>query len=167
VVALRAAELLTFGADAIAEGLRNVRSLAGVHGRFEVLQTEPLIVADAAHNPAGLASALQTVQSAAEARGGRLTVALGGVRDKDVGAMARLIAEVGVPLIPLAFESPRSMPADEVAAQAAEAGASVEPPRTIDEALAHFRRTAEPDDVLLLTGSHGVVIPLLAAQDGT
>ncbi len=164
-VALRAAEGLAFGADAIAEGLRHVRALAGVHGRFEVLQTEPLIVADAAHNPAGVKAALMATQDAAAARGGQLTVALGGVRDKDVGAMARVVAEAGAPLIPLSFASPRAMPADEVATQAAEAGAAVEPSRTIDEALAHFRRTAAPADVLLLTGSHGVVIPLLEERD--
>ena len=166
-VAIRAAELLRYDRAAIAEGLRDVRSLAGVHGRFEVLQTEPLIVADAAHNPAGLAAALHTVQSAAAERGGRLTVALGGVRDKDVGAMARLIAEAGAPLVPLSFTSPRSMPAADVAAHAAAAGASVEPTRTIDEALAHVRRTARPADVLLLTGSHGVVTPLLEKEGGT
>jgi dihydrofolate synthase/folylpolyglutamate synthase len=162
VLAVRAAELLALDAGAIREGLRDVRGLAGLRGRFDVLRTDPLVVADAAHNPSGLAAALDAVRTLTGRQPeGTLHVAFGGVQDKDVVAMARLLAQAGATVIPLRFDAPRAMPAGQVAAVLEAEGATVAEPAAVDAVQAHFERHAGPHDVLLITGSHGVVVPLL------
>lgn len=155
LLALRAAELaLAAPPEAICAGLAEVRHLAGLRGRCEVLGRAPLVVADVAHNPEGLAVALDLVRPHVA---GRLVVALGAMRDKDVPAMARLLAEAGATVWPLALASERAASVETLTQALEEAGASVEPPTTPEQAIERFHSEASPPDGLLLAGSHRVV----------
>ena len=90
-----------------------------------------------------------------------LQVAYGGVRDKDVTTMARLLAATGAVVWPVVFDSPRALPAEDTARILAEVGALVGEPGTVADLRVRFAASAEPNDALLITGSHGVVIPAL------
>jgi dihydrofolate synthase/folylpolyglutamate synthase len=82
--ALRAA-----GVDVTAEAV--VRGCAAVRwrGRMQWIDGVPPVVVDAAHNPAGVAAALESL---ADLRGDRRVVAVfAAMRDKDVGAMAHVL----------------------------------------------------------------------------
>lgn len=162
-LAVRAAELVGWAEDpqAVYRGLADVRALSGLRGRFEVLQERPLIVADAAHNPMGLRAALDTLRALWSGGESRLVVAYGGVRDKDVPAMARLLAATGAEVWPVQFDTPRALPAQDTARILSEAGASLGEAGAVADLRARFTATAEPIDALLITGSHGVVIPAL------
>lgn len=166
LLALRAAEeVLTVDADAIRQGLRNVCQLAGLRGRGEVLQQEPLVVVDVAHNPGSLRAVLQDARGEADQRDGRLFVMLGLLRDKDLPGIAEELLGARATVCPVVLEASRAVPARTLAEQLAETGVSVgEPGRaSAREAAVTLRRLMQPEDVLLATGSHHVAAELMAA----
>lgn len=67
--------------EAVRKGLLNVVSNTGLRGRWEILNQEPLTVADTAHNPHGLAEIKKQLQSVNYKV---LHLVLGFVNDKDV-----------------------------------------------------------------------------------
>lgn len=160
MLALRAAELLGLEVEAIRAGLRNVRQLAGLRGRLEILQRDPLIVCDVAHNPSSLAATLDALQPALDIRGGQLHVLLGLMRDKDVSAIAELLKEAGATVTPVDLPSERALPAEALHDTLADQGVRVTDPMPVAAGLASFRKDAAMEDVLLITGSHQMLAPL-------
>lgn len=67
--------------EAILKGLRHSKELSGLHGRWEVIHTEPLLVLDVAHNVDGIRQLLEQVKLTPH---DQLHVILGMVKDKDV-----------------------------------------------------------------------------------
>ena len=100
---LRAAEIVVGGAlsaSSVRRGLAEVREIAGLRGRIETVRAGPRIVVDVSHNADGIAAALAATEPLP---GGRRTVALGMMADKDVAAVARLIAASGSRVVPVAI----------------------------------------------------------------
>lgn len=159
LLALRAAERVveTVVRDAapVYHGLRDVRRLAGLRGRLETVQAAPLVVADVAHNADGLAAALAFVH--AQRPEARLFVLLGLMRDKDLDAIARLLADAGASVFPVHLSSPRAVEPEMLAGRLRASGLAVEKGGSVEEGRAWFYRRAASDDVLLITGSHQVV----------
>jgi len=162
LLAVRAAELLGLGAEAIRAGLRDVRRLSGLRGRLEVLQRGPLIVADVAHNPSSLAATLDALQPAPDAHGGQLHVLLGLMADKDISAIAELLNEAEASVTPVALPSERAVPAEALHDRLSERGVRVTDPSTIEAGVAAFQHQAVANDVLLITGSHQMVESLIS-----
>ncbi|NBB86415.1 MAG: dihydrofolate synthase [Bacteroidetes bacterium] len=164
-LAVRAVETLGLATDAVVrEGLGAVRRQAGLRGRLETLQTEPLVVADVAHNPEGVRAALTHLRTIAP--DARLQVLLGLMRDKDLGAIARLCAAHAAAVTPVQGLSDRAVPAADVAAALRAAGASVHAPTTVLNGLADFLKRADASEALLCTGSHQVVAPVVQYLSG-
>ena len=159
LLALRAAEVLWDdpGTGAIYTGLREVRRLAGLRGRLEVLQTQPLVVADVAHNLPALKATLAFVQQQHRLPRSRLYVLLALMRDKDVAGIARALAEAQATVYPLHPDTERALPASELAAHLHAQSVPVGQGGSLAEGQAWFRRVATASDVLLITGSHQVV----------
>lgn len=164
--AVRAAELalpeVREDADVVSVGLRDVRALSGVRGRFEILQEHPLVVADVAHNPEGLSTLLEHLQACRPPNGG-LTVLLGVMRDKDVEAMGSLLHGVGALVQPVSVRSERGLPPAELASKLEVFGVTVGEPTTVQEGLRAFLSVASHSDTLVITGSHLVVAELESA----
>lgn len=166
-LAVRAAELVLDEVRAasapVYTGLREVKRRSGLRGRLDVLQRAPLVVADVAHNPDGLATALAFVEAVRNAEG-RLWVFFGAMRDKDVPAMLRRIAAAGAAVMPVSVPGDRALPAEELRQVVAGYGIPVLPMWSVSDGLAHFLATASADDALLITGSHQVVSQLPPAS---
>ncbi|RYZ18354.1 MAG: bifunctional folylpolyglutamate synthase/dihydrofolate synthase, partial [Chitinophagaceae bacterium] len=138
---------------AIRAGLRQVRTLTGLMGRWEVLREAPLLVLDVAHNKDGLAQLRRQVR---EAKYGLLHLVFGMVRDKD--------AESILPLLPAAdsyyftqAHIPRALPANELAEAAAQAGLTGSVYEHVNDAVAAALERAAPKDLVLVCGSIFVV----------
>ena len=157
LLALRAAEFFFDDLDdgPVYEGLREVRRLAGLRGRLEVIQDQPLVVADVAHNRPSLEAALAFVR--AHHPHHRLYVLLGLMRDKDVDGMARALAEAQATVYPLQPDSERAVPTDVLAAHLRARGVEVVDGGGLAESRAWLRRVASARVVFLITGSHQVV----------
>ena len=159
-LALRAVEVLRgrpLDADTVRRAWADVARLAGLRGRLETVRRRPRVVVDVAHNPHGIAAALAAT---APPPGGRRTIALGMMGDKDVDDVARLVAASGARVVPVAIaDTPRALDPADLAARLSAAGADMAAPTTVADALDAFLATARPDDVLLVCGSF-----LVAAQ---
>jgi dihydrofolate synthase/folylpolyglutamate synthase len=170
VLAVHAAELLfedlAQNADPVYEGLRDVRRLAGLRGRLEVLRRTPLVVADVAHTPDSLAAALAFVE--AQWPAGRRYVLFGLMRDKDAAAMARLLAGTEAQVFVVGGSSPRALPSDDLATMLRAQGVSVAGCGSAAEGWTWFQQEATDTAALLITGSHQVVaaFPLFDANSG-
>jgi dihydrofolate synthase/folylpolyglutamate synthase len=166
VTAVRAAELvleeLRAGARPAFDGLREVRTRSGLRGRFDVLQEDPLVVVDVAHNPDGLAVVLEHLRSCG-GLGGRLTVLLGVMRDKDVSGMGGLLSALGATVHPVSIRGERALTPGELAAALQVVGVSVAEPCEVHEGLQAFLSDASRPDTLLITGSHLVLAQLEGA----
>ncbi|MFB6229531.1 MAG: folylpolyglutamate synthase/dihydrofolate synthase family protein [Salinibacter sp.] len=163
-LAMRAAEL-TFLADtnddtadaAARDGLGDVREYTGFRGRLDVIQQQPSVVVDVGHNPPAIAASLDTIAPAVTDRGGTLHVCLNAVRGKGLDETARLLADHDAHVIPIPIHTDRAIPPGEIAERLRAQGVTVHEPQPLADALDAFRRTAAPEDVLLLIGSHKLV----------
>jgi dihydropteroate synthase len=141
-----ARQLVDVDEETLARGLRN----AHWPGRFEVLETDPLVVLDGAHNPSACASVAETL---AEFDYDDLHLVFGAMHDKDHRAMAEALptaasATTCKPNLDRA-EDPEVLAAvfDRAGAESVEAGGSVV------DALSAARDRAGPDDCVLVVGS--------------
>ncbi len=157
MTALRGAELLHIDQRAVHTGMREVCTLSGLHGRWEVLAEKPLVVTDAAHNADALAAILDHLKVFRQT-GSALTVLLGVMRDKDTGAMGKLLAEAGAYVRPVKPASDRMCAPEELTGALRDAGARVGEPCAIREGIRTFLAEASAADTLLTTGSHRIAV---------
>ena len=73
------------------EGITNLKVNTGLRGRYEVLQKEPLIIADAAHNVDGIKSLLTQVRQ--EYPNKNIALLYGASNDKDLKQIFKLFPE--------------------------------------------------------------------------
>jgi dihydrofolate synthase/folylpolyglutamate synthase len=66
--------------SAIDEGLANAKSITGLHGRWELLHQSPTVIADVAHNEAGINQLLHQIKLCTYRQ---LHIVFGMVKDKD------------------------------------------------------------------------------------
>ncbi|CAN5911256.1 folylpolyglutamate synthase/dihydrofolate synthase family protein [soil metagenome] len=141
--------------DIVTEALAEI----GVPGRFEVAQREPTVILDAAHNLDG-ASACATTLREEFTLAGTVIIVAGFLDGRDPAQMLRALgaSDAGF-LIACTPDSPRAIPAPEVAAAADGLGIVAEAVSSVPAALHRALGLASPDDLVLVTGSLYVVGP--------
>ncbi|HEY0935663.1 MAG TPA: folylpolyglutamate synthase/dihydrofolate synthase family protein [Trebonia sp.] len=82
-------------------------------GRLDVLRRSPLVIADAAHNPAGLAATLQALTENFDFE--RIIGVVAVAEDKDVEGMLAELEPVLAEIVVTTNSSPRTMPVSELA----------------------------------------------------
>lgn len=156
--ALAAAALLRDGGieisqDSLVSGIENVKDITGFWGRMEVLQTQPLVLADVAHNAEGMQTLLQTIANVAYRN---LHVVIGLVKDKDADAMLSLLP----PLAHYYFTNasiPRALPADELQLLGAKYLLDGAAYQSVGEAVDAALQNAAADDLVVIAGSFFIV----------
>ena len=141
-------------------GIHSVCRVAGIRGRLDVIQKEPLIVLDVSHNYDSLSVSLQYVKEAIALRSGHLFVAFGTMRDKDIRQMTSLLAEQKAQLFVVPIHTDRALPPGDTIQYMASAGIPAQTVADAQHALQLFSEIARPEDGLLITGSHLVVSQL-------
>ena len=94
-------------------------------GRFQLLRPEPPVLIDACHNPQSVAAFLTAVDAVAPVREERPTLLAAVLADKDVAGIVALLARAFPRVAVTQTASPRALPAAELAALFAGAGAEV------------------------------------------
>ena len=135
------------------DALENVKQLAGLRGRWDVLQAMPLIVADVAHNPAGLKEVIKQWKDVPAAQ---KHVVLGFVKDKDVAAALALFPKDAIYYCTNAA-IPRALPAAELQQLAINAGLNAIACDNVAAAITTAKNTMNDDCALLITGSFFIV----------
>lgn len=141
--------------DLVAEAAMTVRS----PGRLEVVGRRPLVVLDGAKNvPGAMAAAAAVQEEWSDVRSRILVVGMLQGRGKDPEEMLRALdAEKARLVVTCPAPSPRTVPPDELAAAAQRIGVPVEVADSVDEALDQALGAADPEDMILVTGSLYVV----------
>jgi dihydrofolate synthase/folylpolyglutamate synthase len=110
--ALAAVEAFTGSHQLDADLVRQAFEEVSSPGRLEVVRRSPTVLLDAAHNPHGIAAALEAVQDAFSLS--PLIGVVGVMADKDVDAIMRLLEPVLAEIICTQNSTPRAMPAAEL-----------------------------------------------------
>lgn len=143
--------------DVVQQALRSVEA----PGRCEVLSRSPLVIVDMAHNPDGTEALATTLAEEFHPEGG-LTLVVGMLAGRDPDAtVGPLLALHPRRVVCTRADSPRSVPADEVAAAVrrgltAREGGPVAEVRVVDDvrdAVARSVGLLRGDEALLVTGS--------------
>lgn len=132
-------------------------------GRFEVVGRHPTVIVDAAHNPEGAAVTAATLAEDLTLAGSVLLV-VGLLTGRDPTDVLRALgaADAGL-VVTCSPDSPRAVPAAELASVALRLGAVVEAVPDPVEAVRRALAVATEDDLVLVTGSLYVAGPVRAA----
>jgi dihydrofolate synthase/folylpolyglutamate synthase len=134
---------------AMQQGLSQVKSLTGFHGRWEILHENPMVVIDVGHNEEGMkAIAKQIEQTAHE----DLHIVIGMVKDKAIENILRYLPVMANYYFTRA-QIPRALPESELAAKAAELGLKGNSFSNVKLALESAVLNAGSKDLILVCGS--------------
>ncbi|MGH2637064.1 MAG: bifunctional folylpolyglutamate synthase/dihydrofolate synthase [Actinomycetota bacterium] len=120
-------------------------------GRVEIAGRRPLIVLDGAHNPAAAAALAETLPEAFT--WDRLHLVIAVFTNKDLEGIAASLAPLADAAYAATTDSVRARPAEEIEAALASKGVASQTFPSVREALHAARTTAEPGDLILVTGS--------------
>jgi dihydrofolate synthase/folylpolyglutamate synthase len=136
--------------DAIVKGIRSV----AWEGRLEIVQEEPLILLDGAHNPAGAGALAEFLDSQKrERRSGRIILVLGILRDKNIPEILRLLLPICDEVIFTRPDLPRAASPSELAELAGFYPLAIFKRERVPEALAYALSRSTPRDLLCISGS--------------
>lgn len=138
-----------FGVDrrAVAEGLKETRW----EGRLELLQRDPLLLVDGAHNPAGAATLRQALRKNYTYR--RLWLIFGVLEDKDYRAMAAKLFPLADRVILTRPVSDRALPLERLLPAARSLQRNVEIIEAPADALRQVLARAGKEDLVCVAGS--------------
>lgn len=141
---------------AIQDGLARVTAATGLKGRFQTLQERPRVIADTAHNCPGLEALFQTIRSIPYTH---LRIVLGLVADKDRAHVLDVLPETATYYFCQA-NTPRSLSADALQAEAALVGRLGSVFTDVNTALSSAIQESSTDDLILITGSNYTIAEL-------
>lgn len=135
--------------DKVKEALANVKSLTGLHGRWEVLRRNPTVVLEVAHNREGMEQMLLHLQ---QLRFNRLHIVLGMVKDKDIDQSLSLFPKEASYYFTQAH-IPRALDAQILHEKAAAFSLEGHSYPDVNTALNEALEQATVDDLIIVCGS--------------
>lgn len=151
------APIFSISREHILEGLDKLIELTGFMGRWQILQHDPIILCDSAHNEQGIALAMQELLAMPHRE---IHLVLGVVKDKDLTKV--------LPLLPkdaryyfCKADIPRGLEARLLEEQASQFGLQGKSYDSVSLALAAARGAAGPEDIIYVGGSIFVVAEIL------
>ena len=143
--------------DNIKSGLLNVVKNTNLRGRWDVLNQNPLIVADTAHNPHGL---LEIANQINEQPYNQLHLVLGFVNDKDVAQSLSFFPKMATYYF-CEPDVPRKLPIDELRNVVPKELKDIHYFDTVEKALKAAKEAALENDMIYIGGSTFVVAEVL------
>lgn len=133
----------------IREGLSSSRKINGLHGRWELINTSPRIIADVAHNVDGIKQLMMQLEMTDYHH---LHIILGMVKDKDVDAVLKLFPKEATYYFTKA-QIPRAMQETELHQKAIAFELNGRSYPNLEEAMRDAKYHAKEDDLILVCGS--------------
>jgi dihydrofolate synthase/folylpolyglutamate synthase len=143
--------------EAIERGFANVLRNTGLRGRWVVLGTVPLTIADVAHNVNGIRALRAQLHNTPHRKP---HIVLGTVNDKDLGLVLAELPKEATYYFCKA-DIPRGLDAQHLAQQAGEHGLIGASHGSVAQAFAAAQAAAQSEDLVLVTGSVFVVAEVL------
>ena len=133
----------------IKEGFLNVAENTGLLGRWQILQKQPTVVCDTAHNTGGLSLVFEQLQ---HQRFDHLHIVLGFVKDKNLDILMPLFPK-GATYYFAKPNIPRGLSVDILYSKAKEFGLKGQTYNSVKKALRAARQSATPTDFIFIGGS--------------
>ena len=137
----------------IKAALRQVKTLTGLHGRWETISQNPLTICDTGHNPEGIAEVLKNI---ATVTFNHLHFVLGMVNDKDISKVLSMLPQNATYYF-CRPDIPRGLEADSLKEKAESFGLHGEAYANVKAALAAAQKAAQANDLIFAGGSTFVV----------
>lgn len=154
-LAQRSRPLLT--EDIIAKGFQNVVPNTGLMGRWQQLQSNPLVLVDVGHNEDGIQFILRQLE---ETPHRTLHFVLGMVNDKDIDKILTMLP-TGANYYFCKANIPRGLDATLLKEKAQECGLNGEVYTSVEEAFLSAKKIAQTDDLVFVGGSFFTVAEVL------
>lgn len=146
------------GADVVSKALQQVRPLTNFMGRWQVLNTQnPLVIADSAHNEAGITEAMWQLQQLPKTH---LHLVMGFVKDKDLGKILPLLPTTATYYFCKA-NIPRGLPAADLQQMAYQYGLQGNAYNSVADAYQAALKQAATTDLVYIGGSIFVLAEIL------
>ena len=120
-------------------------------GRIEILEREPMVICDGAHNPDGAKSLLSFLQN--NFTNQRLIYIMGVLSDKDYEQMVQILAPAADKIYTVAPDNPRALSSRKLCNCISKYHQNVEERQRLAECLSEVRQKAEKDDVIIICGT--------------
>ena len=133
----------------ISSALSSVKELTGLHGRWDMIRQEPMVVLDVAHNEDGIKQLLQQISFTDFEK---LHIVFGIVKDKDANKILSLLPKNATYYFTRA-QIPRALPETELAEKAKAYDLDGEKYDEVNEALEAAVRNACKKDLIMVCGS--------------
>lgn len=133
----------------IRDGIKTVVNQTGLLGRWQILSTKPLTIADTGHNEAGIKEVLDQIRLTPHHQ---LHFVIGMVNDKDITTILNMLPKNAIYYFCKAA-IPRALPANELAEQANSIGLIGKTYSSVKEALTVAQKTAKLGDLVFVGGS--------------
>jgi dihydrofolate synthase/folylpolyglutamate synthase len=141
----------------IIQGIANVIKNTGLKGRWDILQTQPLVVADTGHNEAGIKVLLEQINLV---KFEQLHIVWGMVNDKEISTILSMMPKDASYYFCQA-KIPRALDSQVLASQAGEFGLHGKIYSSVRAALNAAKRAAKQHDMVLVGGSTFVVAEII------
>jgi dihydrofolate synthase/folylpolyglutamate synthase len=141
------------GEEKVKEALSHVKKLNHLHGRWEVINTKPLVILDVAHNIDGMR---QLVDQISISSFKSLHIIFGMVKDKEIDKVLELLPAKATYYFTKA-QIPRALPESELLAKAQKYNLRGNAFGEVNEALKAAMKAASDEDMILVCGSVFVV----------
>ncbi|MFD0792581.1 bifunctional folylpolyglutamate synthase/dihydrofolate synthase [Mucilaginibacter litoreus] len=141
----------------ICTALKQVRTLTGLHGRWETISMQPLTICDTGHNPDGISEVLKNI---AAVNYNKLHFVIGMVNDKDITKVLAMLPKGAIYYF-CKPDIPRGLEAKILQLQAAEFGLNGNVYAGVKDALAAAQRAASDNDLVFVGGSTFVVAEII------
>lgn len=154
---LKQANSFTYTEDQFTTGMRQVMNTTGLRGRYELLQENPRVIVETAHNIAGITTLVAQLKDEDYER---LHIVIGMVSDKDVYAVVQLLPEEAMYYL-VAPDVPRAMPVDLLSQHFKKLGLKHASFKSVSEGLSVAKSQVQPNDLIVVTGSVFVVAEVI------
>lgn len=135
--------------DKILVGIEKSKINTQLHGRWELIQKNPWIVADTGHNESGISQLLSQVKRLNQ---GDLWIILGMVADKDIHLVLKLFPKEAHYIFCQA-QNPRALTSENLQKMALEHGLVGFCENDVNNAIEMAKHSAKENDFILITGS--------------
>jgi dihydrofolate synthase/folylpolyglutamate synthase len=142
---------------AIFKGLKNVITNTGLAGRWQILQHKPEIVCDTAHNSDGIREVMQQIK---DSRYKKLHLVTGFVNDKNVDEILQYMPG-NARYYFVRLSVPRTMDESILRDKAGRYGLKGQSFPNIETAFEIIKKEADPQDLIVVTGSNFLVADFL------
>jgi len=133
--------------------LHQVKTLTGLHGRWEILSRNPLTICDTGHNPEGISEVLQNIAAVSYQN---LHFVLGVVNDKDISKILAMLPANATYYF-CKPDIPRGLDTESLKRQAESFGLHGEVYASVKAALLSAQQHAGENDLVFVGGSTFVV----------